>query len=97
VARQMKDKSSALFRAVLTMTETVEGQAPKTFASQVFGPHETIGPVKAAVTRYKRNMTNWRYPPRGERADGTYGVLEIERTFEVDYQTVTIEWKSVTP
>jgi hypothetical protein len=90
----MKGASTALFRAIVTMTETIEGRDPKTYAPQVFGPHETLSPVKAAVTRYQRSF-NWRSAPYGERSDGSYGRLDVKYSFDVKYQTVTIEWKPV--
>lgn len=95
MVRQMSKDGGVLNRAVVTMTETFpEGfdKAPRTYAPVIFGPHETMSSVKAAVTRYKRAF---RGETTGRKADGTYGWMKVERTFEVQYESAKIEWKAV--
>jgi hypothetical protein len=81
--RQMSGVDAALFRAVVIKTETTPSGRVRAFSPVVFGPHETLSPVKAAVTRYKRDAERW--SPRGSG----------EISFTVDFQKTPIVWESV--
>jgi hypothetical protein len=95
MARQMSKDGGVLNRAIVTMTETTPGglnSGPRTFAPAVFGPHETMSSVKAAVTRYKRAF---RSETTGRKPDGSYGWIPVERTFDVQYESAKIRWVAV--
>ena len=89
--RQMSGTDVVLYRAVVIKTETTASGRVRAFSPVVFGPHETISPVKAAVTRYKNDAQ------RALRYRSNYAYPEGKPTidFTVDFQKTPIVWESV--